>query len=214
MRNAQAQKRLVESLLDLSRVLAGKLELALEILDLQPVLDAAVDALQPEALKGNVVLDVRRSDRRIRVAGDGPRLQQVFWNCLSNAIKFTPPGGRVRATVTTSGGEAHIEIADNGCGISPELLPFVFDRFTQGGHGHGGLGIGLALVRELVLGHGGRVTAASDGDGCGSVLTVSLPLAVGSRTVSSPADEEADLAASHPRILIVDDEHDARDMRN
>ena len=219
-RNAQAQARLVESLLDLSRILAGKLELNPEELELWSVLTLAVDALQPEALKANVSLQLG-NPIDVRVMGDGPRLQQVFWNLLSNAIKFTPSGGLVTIDVTTTVGDVLVRVADNGRGISPALLPFVFDRFRQGeGEGAGaqaGLGLGLALVREMVHAHKGTVTAESAGEGLGAVFTVCLPV-LQNQQVGVPdagrstRQREADLKELSPDILIVDDEPDARDM--
>jgi PAS domain S-box-containing protein len=180
-RNAQAQARLVESLLDLSRVIAGKLELNVQELELVSVVVAAMDALRPEALKKQISLDLAGAGP-IAITGDSARLEQVFWNLLSNAIKFTPPGGTVTIDVHAAGGEATVRVADNGRGISSDLLPLVFDRFTQGtteesdAQRERGLGLGLALVRELVQAHHGSVTAASDGRGHGSIFTVTLPV--------------------------------------
>ena len=180
-RNAQAQSRLVESLLDMSRVLAGKLELSLKDVTLSTVIEAAVDAVRPDAVRKNIVLEISDSSNLARVTGDASRLQQVFWNVLSNAMKFTAGGGRVTVVVTTDGPTALIRITDNGRGIAPEFLPHVFDRFKQGkGEGsreQAGLGLGLSLVRELVHAHGGTVSAESEGEGRGATFTVELPLA-------------------------------------
>ena len=177
-RNAQAQARLVESLLDLSRVLAGKLELNSEVLDLSSVVSFAVDALRPEALKKKISIEVSGTSGN-RVFGDSARLQQVFWNLLSNAIKFTPGGGRVAVRLTADDADVIVRVEDNGRGIPPSLLPFIFDRFRQGegqeGHSQAGLGLGLALVRELVHAHKGTVEAQS-ARRHGSVLIVRLPL--------------------------------------
>jgi PAS domain S-box-containing protein len=178
-RNAQAQARLVESLLDLSRVLAGTLELNAEPLELSSVIALAVDAVMPEALKKNVAVQVEPADD-VRVFGDSARLQQVFWNLLANSIKFTAPGGRVSVHVAGTLNEAVIRVSDTGRGISASLLPFVFDRFKQGdeddAQARSGLGLGLALVREIVQAHKGTVTAESAGSGSGSTFTVRLPL--------------------------------------
>jgi PAS domain S-box-containing protein len=180
-RNAQVQIRLVESLLDMSRVLAGKLELKLEDVSLSSVIEAAVDAVRPDAVKKNVELEVNGLSNPVAVFGDAARLQQVFWNLLTNAVKFTPPRGRVTVSVTIVGTDALIQISDTGRGISPDFLPYIFDRFEQAKREDArellGLGIGLSLVRELVHAHGGAVTADSEGDGRGAVFSVTLPLA-------------------------------------
>ena len=219
-RNAQAQVRLVESLLDLSRVLAGKLELNPEAMELSSVMALAVDAVAPDALKKNISLRVAGNDS-IRVFADGPRLQQVFWNLLSNAIKFTPDGGQVTVDLATTDSEAIVRITDNGRGIPGSLLPFVFDRFKQGegesSRARTGLGLGLALVREMVHAHKGTVTAESAGEGLGSTFTVRLPLLLPNDSGSPDAGETIrppgpDLHQSQPDILIVDDERDAREM--
>jgi PAS domain S-box-containing protein len=178
-RNAQAQARLVESLLDLSRVLAGKLELNSEVHELSPIVTLAVDAIRPEAFKKQISLEVCDA-QDICIFGDGARLQQVFWNLLSNAVKFTPNGGRVTIQVIADNTHVHVRVEDNGRGIPASLLPFVFDRFKQGdadpGRSRTGLGLGLALVREMVHAHNGTVSAESAGDGLGSTFTVRLPL--------------------------------------
>jgi PAS domain S-box-containing protein len=219
-RNAQAQARLVESLLDLSRVLAGKLELNVEALELSGVIDLAVDAVTPEALKKQVSVRVASTDD-VRVFADGPRLQQVFWNLLSNAIKFTPDGGQVTVDLTSTETQAVIRVSDNGRGISGSLLPFVFDRFKQGDgespRSRTGLGLGLALVREMVHAHRGAVTAESAGEGLGSTFTVRLPLMLPRETarmdVGQPGGHHhLDLHHIQPNILVVDDEVDARDI--
>jgi PAS domain S-box-containing protein len=219
-RNAQAQARLVESLLDLSRVLAGKLELNVEALELSSIISLAVDAVTPDALKKQIAVRVVGTDQ-LRAFGDGPRLQQVFWNLQSNAIKFTPAGGEVTVDVTATQSEAVIRVSDNGRGIGASLLPFVFDRFKQGEgespRSRTGLGLGLALVREMVHAHKGTVTAESAGEGLGSTFTVRLPLMLPREreladTVQTSRQPHPDLHESRPSILVVDDEVDARDM--
>jgi CheY-like chemotaxis protein len=157
----------------------------------------------------------------VHVFGDGPRLQQVFWNLLSNSIKFTPADGEVIVDFASTDTEVVIRVSDNGRGITASLLPFVFDRFTQGeaesARSRTGLGLGLALVREMVLAHKGTVTAESAGEGLGSTFTVRLPLLL-PREIASPETagpvrlELLDLRQSRANILIVDDEIDARDM--
>jgi PAS domain S-box-containing protein len=216
-RNAQAQARLVESLLDLSRVLAGKLELNPDVLELSPVLTLAVDALRPEALKKQISVELEVASG-LRVFGDAARLQQVFWNLLSNAIKFAAVGGRVIVQAFASDTEVTVRVVDNGRGIPASLLPFVFDRFKQGDRDsagpRAGLGLGLALVREMVHAHQGTVTAESPGENCGATFTVRLPLLL-SRTPPGPADQEREPASVmelRSDVLIVDDERDAREM--
>lgn len=219
-RNAQAQARLVESLLDLSRVLAGKLELNAEVLELSSVIGLAVDAVAPEALKKDISLRVGGT-KSVRVFADGPRLQQVLWNLLSNAIKFTPPRGQVTVELASTSAEAVIRVTDNGRGMTASLLPFVFDRFKQGegesSRSRTGLGLGLALVREMVHAHKGTVTAESAGEGLGSTFTVRLPLLLPRETalpvrMETNRQQRPDLYKSQPNVLIVDDEGDARDM--
>ncbi|HKT80732.1 MAG TPA: PAS domain S-box protein [Vicinamibacterales bacterium] len=218
-RNAQAQNRLVESLLDLSRVLAGKLELNAEMLELPSVIASAVDAVAPAALKKNISIQVMGAESA-RVFADGARLQQVFWNLLSNAIKFTPPGGQVVVELATTDAEAVIRVRDNGRGIPASLLPFVFDRFKQGdesARSRTGLGLGLALVREMVNAHKGSVTAQSEGEGRGSTFTVRLPSAMLQEAglpaaVQTGGRQRVDFHQSRPTVLIVDDERDAREM--
>lgn len=216
-RNAQAQARLVESLLDLSRVLAGKLELNAEVVELAAVVALAVDVVMPEALKKQISIRVAGA-RDVRVFADGPRLQQVFWNLLANAIKFTPAGGQVMVETTSTESQAIIRISDTGRGIRASLLPFVFDRFTQGDgespRSRTGLGLGLALVREMVHAHRGTVTAESPGEGLGSTFTVRLPLLLPRETETDPTELQQlpDLHQLQPNILVVDDELDSREM--
>jgi PAS domain S-box-containing protein len=218
-RNAQAQARLVHSLLDLSRIVAGKLELDVRRIDLGSVAQAAIDAVRPQADAGGVRLETDMPPAAITLDGDAARLQQVFWNLLSNAIKFTPRGGRVRMRLAERDSHAHVEIADTGIGIAPGFLPLVFDRFSQadGQKGRAGLGLGLALVREMVQAHGGTVTAASAGEGLGSTFSVSLPVSLRApHSTLEPADR-IDAAASGRAlpgldILVIDDQLDVREL--
>jgi PAS domain S-box-containing protein len=219
-RNAQAQARLVESLLDLSRVLAGKLELNVEAVEISSIISLAIDAVTPDALKKQMSIRVVGTDQ-VRVFADGPRLQQVFWNLLSNAIKFTPAGGEVTVDVSSTQSEAVVRVSDNGRGISASLLPFVFDRFKQGEaespQSRTGLGLGLALVREMVHAHKGSVTVESPGEGLGSTFIVQLPLMLPRQSeltdvVRTSRQAHPDLRESSPSILVVDDDVDARDM--
>lgn len=218
-RNAEAQARLVESLLDISRIMAGKLELNIERVQLLPIVEAAIDVVRPEAESKRVTVTlVPRSD--IAVDGDAGRLQQVFWNLLANAVKFTPPGGSVDVQLNTRDGEALLEVTDTGQGIRAEFLPYVFDRFSQADgrqrRSPSGLGLGLALVREIVQAHGGAVTVHSAGEGCGSTFTILLPLSTLPDTTPAVPSESAfaakPTALAGIEVLVVDDEKDVRDL--
>jgi PAS domain S-box-containing protein len=179
-RNALVQKRLIEDLLDMSRILTGKLVIRTDHVDLGAVLAAALDSIRPAASAKTISIDVQVDPGVPRVIGDADRLQQVVWNLLSNSVKFTPAGGTIMTHVSNTDGGVAIEVKDSGQGISPAFVPFVFDRFRQAEQGtarqHGGLGLGLAVVRHLVELHGGTVAADSPGQGLGSTFTVRLPL--------------------------------------
>jgi signal transduction histidine kinase/CheY-like chemotaxis protein len=220
-RNAQAQARLVESLLDLSRVIAGKLELNRARVDLSKIIDVAIDVIRPDADAKDIALDVMMPAGDVPFFGDADRLQQVLWNLLSNAVKFTPQGGRVGLQVIQQDSQVRVNITDTGSGISPEFLPHVFDRFRQGDNHKGtasaGLGLGLAVVRELVQAHGGTIAAESPGDGRGSTFTVLLPLNVRATTRSEAkthlAEGDGAEGSLHGlRILVADDDGDVRDL--
>jgi PAS domain S-box-containing protein len=197
-RNAYVQEQLIADILDVSRIVTGRLRLNLRPIDLAPVLDAAIETLQPSAAAKGVELSCAWGPAG-RILGDPDRLQQVIWNLLSNAIKFTPAGGRVSVTVERIGTSVLISVKDTGEGINPALLPFVFDRFTQGDssvtRAHGGLGLGLSIVRHLVELHGGKVSATSDGPGQGSTFLVTLPL----RTIPVEEREEKHPVHVEPR---------------
>ena len=216
-RNARAQARLVESMLDLSRVMAGKLELNLDDVDLIAVIEASADALRPEAEVKGIAFEWRVPASPIRLAGDAARLQQVFWNLFSNALKFTRGPGRITIAVTPGPEDVAIAVSDDGQGIKSELIPHVFDRFRQGmnegGRAPAGLGLGLALVKEMVQAHGGTVRADSGGEGQGSTFTVTLPLRrapARPRQARAPGGTGPGVLAAD--ILIVDDERDAREF--
>jgi PAS domain S-box-containing protein len=218
-RNAQAQARLVESLLDLSRILAGKLELDFAKIDLSKVIDAAVDVVRPEVDAKQITLDVDMPRGGVALVGDANRLQQVFWNLLANAVKFTPQHGRIQIHVYRGDSQAEVKITDSGQGISPEFLPYVFDRFRQEDHSQkspSGLGLGLALVREMVHAHRGIVLAQSDGGGRGSTFVVTLPLTLPLSTrahlVNGGDDEEKLVSLAGLKILVVDDDSDVREL--
>ena len=179
-RNARAQKRLVEDLLDVSRIVTGKLGLELADVVPQRVLQGAIATMQPAADAREVRIVPALGEVSGFVRGDPARLQQVFCNLLSNAIKFTAPGGRIDVELTMSGDHVQISVADTGQGIKPEFLPHVFERFRQEdgsiSRRHGGLGLGLAIVHHLVELHSGTVAAQSDGEGCGARFVVRLPV--------------------------------------
>ncbi|MCT7959907.1 PAS domain S-box protein [Laspinema sp. D1] len=222
-RNARVQTQLIEDLLDVSRILRGKVALSLEPVDLSVAIATAIESLRPsaEAKQIQLIQTVKKSVGV--VSGDINRIQQVVWNLLSNAIKFTPSEGRVEVLLRRSRNFAILEVADTGMGIAPEFLPFVFERFRQADstttRSYGGLGLGLAIVRHLLEMHGGSIRAYSEGIGKGATFTVTLPLLQriqGNETVgdvselildhSDPTDDEVPLAGL--RVLVVEDEPD------
>jgi PAS domain S-box-containing protein len=218
-RNARAQAQLIEDILDVSRIISGKLSLEMAPVELSFVVQAAIDAVRPAADAKQIAIEAELPPGAI-VSGDADRLQQVFWNLLSNATKFTPQGGRVRVCIERAGTQAEVRVTDNGVGIPGDFLPHVFERFRQADASstrmHRGLGLGLAIVRHLIELHGGTVNAASAGTGCGATFSVGLPLATGSLALELPADRaESALAAgalSGISVLVVDDELDTRDV--
>ncbi len=180
-RNAQAQAHLVEDLLDMSRIVSGRLQLEMQTIDLRTVLVESAAVVRPTAETKRIAVNLSLGETPVPVRGDAARLQQVFWNLLSNAVKFTESGGCISVSVAVDEREALTTIADTGIGIDADLLPFVFDRFRQGdgsaSRRHGGLGLGLSIVRHLAEMHAGAVDAASAGPGCGATFHVRLPLA-------------------------------------
>ncbi|HYH45608.1 MAG TPA: HAMP domain-containing sensor histidine kinase, partial [Thermoanaerobaculia bacterium] len=179
-RNARAQSQIIDDLLDVSRIVTGKLRLKVRAVELAPLIEAAVDAVHPAAQAKGLRVDVRLG-RMGPLKADPDRLQQVVWNLLANAVKFTPAGGRVEILADEADGQARIRVTDTGIGIPDAFLRYVFDRFRQADSSttrqHGGLGLGLSIVRHLVELHGGTVTAESAGEGRGATFTVLLPLA-------------------------------------
>jgi signal transduction histidine kinase len=177
-RNAEAQQRLVEDLLDVSRIVSGKFPLERRPFELRTSVAAAVEAVRPAADAKQLRLQVAL-DPEVPVNGDPDRLQQVATNLLSNAVKFTPPGGSIEVKLARRNGRAELNVADTGVGIPPDLQPYIFDRFRQGDGSstreHGGLGLGLAIVKHIVDAHGGTIAAHSDGKGKGSTFSVVLP---------------------------------------
>jgi PAS domain S-box-containing protein len=224
-RCARAQAQLIEDLLDVSRIVAGRMRLEVHPVVLAPVIQKAVEVVRPSADAKEVRLQVVLDTEVGTVAGDADRLQQVVWNLLSNAIKFTPRGGRVHVTLERVQSHVEIAVADTGEGIEPAVLPHVFERFMQADASttrvHGGLGLGLAIVRHLVEAHGGTVHADSSGSGRGAVFTVKLPLMV-ARTAGEAVRRHPTVAADEgtadrPRldgtkVLLVDDESDSNEV--
>jgi PAS domain S-box-containing protein len=226
-RNARAQAQLIDDLLDVSRIITGKLRIDVRPVDPNAFIDAAVEAVRPAAEAKGVRVQKVMDTGVVTVSGDPVRLQQVIWNLLANAIKFTPRGGRVQVRMERVNSHVEVSVSDTGAGIAADFLPHVFDRFRQADMGttrrHGGLGLGLAIVRHLVELHGGTVTAESEGAGRGSTFTVLLPVApVYSAEASEarvhPAAREMLPAFECPdrldglRVLVVDDEPDTREM--
>lgn len=215
--SARVQAQLIDDLLDLSRIEMGKLHLQMQTVDLCHLVRAAVDTIRPAAGVKNIRLDVDTADEMF-VIGDPNRLQQVAWNLLSNAVKFTERGGTVKVTARREGADVSLSVTDNGRGIEPEFLPFVFDRFRQSEstatRRYGGLGLGLAIVRQIVDLHGGAVTARSEGLGRGATFTVCLP--VGALRAPEAEDAkpvaEAQPALQGTSVLLVEDDASAAVM--
>ncbi|HET6889599.1 MAG TPA: CHASE domain-containing protein, partial [Pyrinomonadaceae bacterium] len=187
-RNAKAQAQIIDDILDVSRIITGKLYLELHPLELEPVIEAAVNVVRPTAEAKSIQILTQLEPKPMVVTGDSNRLQQVVWNLLSNAIKFTPAGGRVSLSLAEIGSQIEIRVTDTGQGISRDFLPFVFDRFRQADstttRQHGGLGLGLAIARHLVEIHGGTIKADSQGEGKGATFSVRLP-SIGSQSDTS-----------------------------
>ena len=216
-RNAQSQLRLVDDLLDMARILSGKLRLEITAIDIQSVIQAAVDVVAPAAEAKRVAIRSRFQDAAIPVNADSDRLQQAIWNVMSNAVKFTGEGGTIDLAVTRDGSVVTIVIADSGRGISPDFLPFVFDRFRQAdasaSRRHGGLGLGLALTRQIIELHGGSITAESAGTDKGATFSIRLPMAdrlAQIATVERVGLNKGTLAGV--TVLVVDDSRDGREM--
>ena len=214
-RNAEAQVKLVDDLLDVSRIVNGKFRVEMRETDLVSIVAEAIDVVKPTALAKGVALGLDDQDDPCLLVGDTERLRQVFWNILWNAVKFTPRGGGVHVSLHHEGPQVTVAIVDNGKGIAPEFLPYVFERFKQADEsiigGGGGLGLGLALVRHIVELHGGWATASSGGAGKGARFDVTLPIrAVGPAHVPEPHARSRPLAGY--RVLIVDDEADSREL--
>ncbi|MGI9165220.1 MAG: ATP-binding response regulator [Pyrinomonadaceae bacterium] len=230
-RNAKSQTKLIEDLLDFSRIISGKLRLDVGPVELASVVEAAADVVRPAADAKEIRLQIVLDPRAGPVPGDPERLQQMMWNLLSNAVKFTPKGGRVQVRLERINSHVEITVSDTGEGISAEFLPLVFERFVQADNTttrrHGGLGLGLAITRHLAELHGGTISADSAGEGQGATFTLMLPV----MSVHGPAhqpttsDQQPFMGGPNERhavlprldglhVLVVDDEHDARRLLN
>jgi CheY-like chemotaxis protein/nitrogen-specific signal transduction histidine kinase len=225
-RSAKAQNQLINDLLDVSRIITGKLRLDVRPMILVSLIQSAIDSIRPAAEAKNISIQSVLDPEAGLISGDSDRLQQVFWNLLTNAVKFTPKGGQVQIRLERVSSHVEVRVSDTGQGISSEFLPYVFDRLQQADSTttrvHGGLGLGLAIVRHLIELHGGKVYADSAGEGLGSTFTINLPIMI-FRPDSKPTERvhptineatplmEA-IRLESLKILIVDDEMDAREL--
>jgi signal transduction histidine kinase/response regulator RpfG family c-di-GMP phosphodiesterase len=227
-RNARSQSQLIDDLLDVSRIITGKLRIDMRPVELVSIIEAAIDSMRPTAQAKSIKFEVTCDKTASQVSGDSNRLQQIVWNLFSNAVKFTPEGGRVNVSLERHGQHAQIAISDTGQGIDQRFLPFIFDRFRQADGSttrkYGGLGLGLAIVRHLVELHGGTIKVQSEGVNQGATFTVLLPL----KTENGKSEVEAELSTIQSeddehsvhcapvldglRILVVDDEADTREL--
>ncbi len=226
IRNARAQARLIDDILDASRIGTNKLSLELRSVELVPVIEAAIQAVRPTAEANQIQLEYSLDAAAGAISGDAARLEQVVWNLLANAVKFTPPGGRVEVELRRVGSRAQITVSDTGLGIRPEFLPFAFERFRQDGSlrtpAQGGLGLGLAIARDLVERHGGTIYAKSRGEDQGATFVVELPLLEhdpersdaqsAPLAVKNDARPGASAALSGVRVLVVEDHPDSREL--
>ncbi len=231
-RNAKSQSQLIDDLLDVSRIITGKLHLNIRAIEFSPIIEAAIELVRPLAEAKNITLHTELEPATTTtVSGDPVRLQQVVWNLLTNAVKFTPADGRVDVQLKRTESSVDFKVKDSGMGISSDFLPHIFDRFRQADgtttRSHGGLGLGLAIVRHLVEQHHGSVEATSDGDGQGAEFTVTLPPAAVRFNSNGAEQNDALLSAAISdnaespdaanvlyglRVLVVDDEPDAREV--
>jgi PAS domain S-box-containing protein len=222
-RNARAQAQLVSDLLDVSRVITGKLRINARPVDIMNSVESALESVHPAAEAKQITIDVQREPYATVVTGDADRLQQVLWNLLSNAVKFTPRQGHVSVKIARTNSYLEVAVSDSGIGIPEDFLPFIFDRFTQAdttsARKHAGLGLGLAIVRHIVELHGGTVAAESEGEGKGATFRITLPVrALRPQEVDSPQpivpiDTIAnEIMLNGLRIMVVDDEDETREL--
>ena len=214
-RNAWLQSRLIDDLLDTSRIATGKLHFEPKPTDINAVVKAAVDTVLASAAARSIELSMSLWPTSLVVMGEPVRLQQIAWNLVSNAIKFTDPGGKVRVTTGLNGTQVHVEVVDTGVGIEPEFLPHVFDRFRQAdgstSRRHGGLGLGLAIADALAKLHGGKLEAKSAGVGCGSCFIFRVELAPTNKVVAEPPEEKVH-SLQGLDVLIVEDSTDTLEL--
>jgi len=224
-RNARAQAQIIDDLLDMSRIITGKIRLNLQTVDLSQILEKAVDSVRPDAAAKGLRIEAMIAPS-CPVKGDFDRLQQILWNLLSNAVRFTPGGGKIQVALERVSSHLEVTVSDTGEGIDPEFLPFVFDRFRQQdgstSRAHGGLGLGLSIVRNLVELHGGEIRASSAGLGKGSTFILHLPISLVdlAKAPESRESEEAAFPFAVPddpslaglKVLVVDDEPDTREI--
>ena len=221
-RNARSQSQLIDDLLDVSRIITGKLQIERGSVNLSNVIEAALDSMRPAIEAKAISFEIASEPPQCFVLGDSNRLQQIFWNLFSNAVKFTPRGGQIKVSVGCIDSRVTVSVTDTGIGINPDFLPFIFDRFRQADGSttreHGGLGLGLAIVRHLVELHNGSVQVESGGKDLGSTFTIELPVAKSEVVLANPregANVEALSAArllQGVKVLVVDDEADSRDL--
>jgi signal transduction histidine kinase/ActR/RegA family two-component response regulator len=229
-RNALAQAKLIDDILDVSRIVSGKIRIEARPAELSAIVEAALDAVRPSAAAKSIELELVQASEVCAITGDPDRIQQVIWNLLSNSVKFSPRGARVRVDIVPQANHQLIRVSDTGQGIAPEFLPFVFQAFRQADSSttrrEGGLGLGLALARHIVELHGGTIAAASEGPGKGSTFEVRLPVQAASNqpeTAPSLADparapavrggvEDGRVRLDGARVLVVDDESDTRGL--
>jgi len=225
-RNARSQAQLIDDLLDTSRLITGNIQLELSPTSIPPLINSAIEMIKPAAASKSIEVHTDFSSDISSITCDSQRLQQMIWNLLTNAVKFTPRGGNINVGLSRNDGAIEISVRDSGMGINPDFIPFVFDRFRQedssSTRSHDGLGLGLAIVRHLSELHGGTVTVESDGAGKGACFRISLPLNLivreSEETAAELSDDRSDSASndfaklSGLRILIVDDDRDACSM--
>jgi PAS domain S-box-containing protein len=226
LRNARAQEQLIDDLLDISRIITGKLRLDVRPVELASIIETVVDSVRPAADARSIHLQTVFDSRTGAISGDPGRLQQIIWNLLTNAIKFTPEGGAVKVGLARNNSHVEVSVSDTGQGIAPEFLLHIFDRFRQSDSSstrrHGGLGLGLSIVRQLVELHGGTVTAQSQGEGAGTTFKVVLPVLsvqhelrdseITHSLMGSTRLTDRQPSLNELRVLVVEDEPDAREL--